>query len=222
MATDTGCPATIRDQWDDFLAFLGGDATKTSSLFVQLYRKVRLMEQVSDLNTRLRPDAASRRWSLGNNRVVLRGRTAPLRIPREPAGPGDRPRRGAAELESFFEETLLPYRTESLDHDLRDLDVSRWGFVTWREIDEMAQADPRRLAAADRQLRLESAPGLCKGCPKPDGVERATTLPTGIPPLGRPPPLHCRAGREELPGRGGGRPGGRYFPRSRLVPTLES
>ena len=95
VATDTGCPATIRDQWDDFLAFLGGDATKTSSLFVQLYRKVRLMEQVSDLNTRLRPDAASRRWSLGNNRVVLRGRTAPLRIPREPAVPGDRPRRGA-------------------------------------------------------------------------------------------------------------------------------
>lgn len=45
----------VDDQWADFSSFLRGDRKHTSSLFVQIYRKLRLIERVADLNRPFEP-----------------------------------------------------------------------------------------------------------------------------------------------------------------------
>ena len=131
VSTDTGSPKRIGDQWNDFLSYLGGDGSKTSSLFVQLYRKARLIEQVGDLNRTLPPDAVARRWSLGNNRVVRNaaGRlTSYCKDPWYLAIVPDRPEVVA----QFFNDHLNSFNPEA--YGLGSWDFSRIGFITWPEI----------------------------------------------------------------------------------------
>jgi hypothetical protein len=71
---------TIQAEWAKFQGLLqlscpGLDPKErrrqaTSNLFVQLYRKARLVRQVWNPGESLPPDAISQRWSLGNNQVI--------------------------------------------------------------------------------------------------------------------------------------------------------
>src|SRR5262245_53364476 len=70
VRTDNPSPKRIRGQWQAFFDFIGGDKKQRSTLFVQLYRKMRLIRQVGNLTAHLQGDAVAGRWSLGTNRVV--------------------------------------------------------------------------------------------------------------------------------------------------------
>lgn len=72
VATDKATPVTIWNQWNRFHRFIGGEKKYRSSLFVQLFRKLRLVERVRDLDAPLPQHPIWGRQSLGANRVVLR------------------------------------------------------------------------------------------------------------------------------------------------------
>jgi hypothetical protein len=96
------------------------------------------MEQVANLNERLEPDGVSRRWSLGNNRVVRQAAESLAQYQNDPLYLAIVPDEFEA-AERFFNETLHPYTPT---HNISNLNTSRWGFVTWRQIDDMARRVP--------------------------------------------------------------------------------
>lgn len=133
VSTDTGNPESIGDRWDDLGSFLGGDSRKTSSLFVQLYRKMKLIRQVENLNQVLPPDAVARRWSLGNNRVVRQAaaRLAAYRL--DPWYLAIIPD-GQEEAEAFFVDRLGNYTP--VPNELPAWSGKRLGYVSWPRIYE--------------------------------------------------------------------------------------
>ncbi len=137
VATDT--PKRIDDQWEDFLSFLQGDSAQTSSLFVQLYRKLRLIERVADLNRPFEPHPIWGRQSLGANRVVLKAaqllaeyRANPWYVALVPDD-GNRVAR-------FFSTTLRDYTHQP--PLLPGWDVSRMGYLTWPDVHKHMQDEP--------------------------------------------------------------------------------
>jgi hypothetical protein len=139
VATDTSSPKRIDDQWEDFLSFLQGDADQTSSLFVQLYRKLRLIERVADLNRPFDPHPLWGRQSLGANRVVLKAarlladyREHPWYVALVPDDSHD--------VARFFSSTLRDYRPDP--HQLPGWDVRRMGYLTWPELHDHVREEP--------------------------------------------------------------------------------
>jgi hypothetical protein len=128
VSTDTGSPRTIYDKWDDFLELLGGDSSKTSSLFVQLYRKVRLTEQTTALNQGLPHDAFARRWSLGNNWVVRSSAALLAEYRPNPWYLAIGPDRHEA-VAAFFSDVLHNFHPDAARPP--NWNVNHWGFLSW-------------------------------------------------------------------------------------------
>lgn len=134
VSNDTSSWATVEDRWTEFLSMLDGGAWNTSNLFVQLHRKVRLVESLSKLSNRNDADLFVPRGSCGQNAVVQRA----VEELKKYLGDGnvwfgailpDSP----ADLETFSRDTL---RTSTVAQNLPTWDPSRWGFLSWRAIDE--------------------------------------------------------------------------------------
>lgn len=69
--TGQGIPKRLSDRWQEFGQFIGGKSDCRSTLFVQIYRKMRLIELCRNPGKEgLSPDSIARRWSIGKNRVV--------------------------------------------------------------------------------------------------------------------------------------------------------
>lgn len=146
VATETR--RTVHDQWENFLSFLQGDSRHTSSLFVQLYRKMQLIKRVADMNQSFEPHPIWGRQSLGANRVVLKAaqllaeyRSNPWYIALVPDDNG--------RVAEFFSTSLKSYIPQS--DQLPGWDVSRIGYLTWPSVHEHIQKEPdqwkRSLAA---------------------------------------------------------------------------
>ncbi len=185
VSTDTLNWTRIEDHWDDFGGYLAGDRGKTSSLFVQLYRKVQLMRKVAGQN--LLPDAVSTRWSLGNNRVVRSAAALLAEYVQESLYVAIVPDH-IPEVETHFRDHLPEF--DHVANNLAPLDVSRWGFVTWPQIYAMAEAKPTlwpqllnnfswnehqifpiAQQAAPAPVLQELAVGQCRRLADPDGRE---------------------------------------------------
>ncbi|QDT78243.1 hypothetical protein Mal35_16750 [Gimesia maris] len=137
--TDTDSPKTLGSRWCDFDEYLRGNKKDRSNLFVQIYRKQRLIRQLADVNARLLRDAVSDEWTLGGNQVVRRAanllkeyRDDPWYVCLVPDSPD--------EAMQFFETTLVKFRPAPLL--LPNWDVKRWGFITWSQIETLARRDP--------------------------------------------------------------------------------
>lgn len=120
----------IEAQWDAFATFAPG-ILPTSNLFIQLYRKLRLVQKAQDFTIALPPDVISPRWSLGENGIV---------------------RKAATELSGYCEKVwyvaLVPETASALDrfyrgplqsqnpHQLPAWDTSQWGYLPWENLKE--------------------------------------------------------------------------------------
>lgn len=126
-------PVRIEAQWDDFLSFLGGDGRHSSSLFVQIYRKLRLVQRVSDLNNQFDPHPIWGRQSLGANRIVLKAAKLLAEYRANPwyvvLVPDNR-----QHVSHFFDSTLSKYRCAPCE--LPSWDTSRMGYLTWPDFHE--------------------------------------------------------------------------------------
>ncbi|MEF3168878.1 MAG: hypothetical protein K6360_06035 [Deltaproteobacteria bacterium] len=122
---------SISSEWNDFKQ-LCDDLSKntnmnkhTSNLFVQLYRKMRLIEKVKNVDKGLSPDIFSSRWSLGENAIV---------------------RKASDELASYTSKVwfvaLVPDSEQNIKlfisneirvppNNLPDWDTSTFGYLTW-------------------------------------------------------------------------------------------
>lgn len=148
VATDT--PKRIYEQWDDFLSFIKGRGDETSSLFVQIYRKLRLIERVADLNRPFEPHAIWKRQSLGENRIVLKAagllheyRANPWYIVIVPDDGNS--------VRHFFSSTLQDFIPNP--EQLPGWGVARMGYLTWPDLHNRFQQEPakwrRSLSALD-------------------------------------------------------------------------
>ena len=66
---------SISDEWDNFKQVVDGTLPKAedgSNLFIQLYRKMRLINTIKNPNLKLQPNIIGDRWSLGKNRIVIK------------------------------------------------------------------------------------------------------------------------------------------------------
>lgn len=127
----------LSKEWDQFAAWATGKKAPPSNLFVQLYRKMRLIRRVSRLEEDMGLDEFGRKWSLGKNPVVLRAARELSQycqdawllalVPEEP---------GAAK--TFFEETFR----RSRDLGLRDWSIDHVGYVTWTGLETMCKRAP--------------------------------------------------------------------------------
>lgn len=140
VRTDTTSPKRIRDQWQAFFDYLGGDKKKRSTLFVQLYRKMRLIRQLDNLTIQLPGDGVARRWSLGANRVVLKAaellagyRSSPWYIALVPDAP--------EVVDQFYTGTLLPFTPPPNLPEWTQDNIKRWGYLTWPTLDVRCRAD---------------------------------------------------------------------------------
>jgi hypothetical protein len=138
VATDTPSPKRLSDQWWDFLAFLSGNKKKTSSLFVQVYRKLRLIERVANLN---QPFDLHPIWGpldLGQNRTVLKAAQLLADYRANPwyviVVPDDIP-----SVEAFFANTVATFRHDP--HQLPGWDHSRVGYLSWPNLHGKFQSD---------------------------------------------------------------------------------
>lgn len=134
VSNDTSSWATAEDRWAELLGMFGGGDWNTSNLFVQLHRKVRLVESLSEPPRRFVADLFVPRGSSGQNTVVRRAVAELKKHLRDgsvwfgailPDAPAD--------LEAFSRNTL---QTSTVVQHLPGWNTSRWGFLSWRTIDE--------------------------------------------------------------------------------------
>lgn len=148
VSNDTASWLSVEDRWDEFLRLLDGGEGSTSNLFVQLHRKVRLVERLR-ANGDIAPDRFTPRGSLGENRVVTRAADELQQYVR--AGsvwyvallPDD-----YGSLATFFENGMV---APNVQNTLASWDSTCWGFLSWRTLWENGEHNvpswPRTRAA---------------------------------------------------------------------------
>ena len=140
----------IQDEWQEFLQLLEMQQSG-SNLFIQLYRKVRLVWKLSHPGEVLAQADVPGRWNLGANPVVLRACNELVGYCRSSwfvALVPDSPQN----MDRFFHERLHPFTQAQFDQgadepkDLNDLkfqeeafnlpqwSVDRWGYLCWEEL----------------------------------------------------------------------------------------
>jgi len=128
----TKTPKTIKNQWESFLSFLGGNTKKNrSTLFVQIYRKLSLIERLADLNKPFKRHDIWGKQSLGSNRIVLKAAKLLAEYRANPwfvAFVSDDSKR----VGSFFSDDLKKYKPQP--QQLQFWDISRMGYLTWPDI----------------------------------------------------------------------------------------
>jgi len=129
VAAETG--KRIDDQWTNFLAFLQGVSKHRSSLFVQLYRKLRLIERTADLNKPFETHPFWKKQSLGEKRVVLKAAQLLAEYRENPWYVALTPDNSNA-VYDFFATTLREYTPNP--QQLPNWDVSRMGYLTWPDL----------------------------------------------------------------------------------------
>lgn len=123
---------TIQSEWTKFKRV----SVPRSNLFLQLYRKMRLLRKVHDIGTTLEGDPIASRWSLGNNGIV---------------------REAAIQLSQYCSEAwlvaLVPdsktnvhklFQTQlsSPPPNLPDWESTNVGYLTWEELDAHCRSHP--------------------------------------------------------------------------------
>jgi hypothetical protein len=134
VSNDTKSWSTVEDRWDEFLKMFVGGECNTSNLFVQLHRKVRLIQYLSESKDQFDIDLFVPRGSIGKNNVVHRA-VDELKnyitsgnvwfgaiLPDDPT-----------DLEIFSRDTL---QTAPISQNLPSWNAGRWGFLSWRTIYE--------------------------------------------------------------------------------------
>jgi hypothetical protein len=136
--TDTSHPKTLRARWREFIGRLEGDMSVKSNLFVQLYRKMRLINKLTNPDEFALTDSIASRWSLGANQVI---------------------QRAADKLREYAEDSwfigLIPdtdqdaisvkrneiERFDPAQYCLPEWNASQIGFLTWPAIEEICERD---------------------------------------------------------------------------------
>lgn len=140
VSNDTDSWTTVEDRWDGFLQQLDEGEGNTSNLFVQLHRKVRLVEKLRDSGGRFTPDVLVPRGSLGTNQTVDRA----ARKVKGYVDKGDvwfvaiLPDRPDA-LQAFFSQT---FPNAKIGDRLPTWRPQRWGFSSWHMVAERLTTAP--------------------------------------------------------------------------------
>lgn len=143
VSTDTDSWQTLGERFEEFMRLIDGGEGSNSNLFVQLHRKVRLVEYLTGEGGAFLPDRFTPRGSLGTNHVVGRakedlkahvtdgGRAWFAAI--VPDGPD--------EAADFARELSL---NEGVVPALPRWDARRLGFLSWKTVHDRAVADGER------------------------------------------------------------------------------
>jgi hypothetical protein len=132
VSTDTNSWQTIEDRFNQFLSFIDGGEVSTSNLFVQLHRKVRLVESLKSGEQAYSPDLCTPRGSLGNNHVVRKAEEVlKAYIEDGTAWYGAIVPDDAGAVATFARDTLS---NDQCNGTLRQWDTSRWGFLSWQTV----------------------------------------------------------------------------------------
>jgi len=172
---------SIQSHWDAFTQFSPRQIL-TSNLFVQIYRKMRLVEKVRSSAGSLVPNIVSRRWSLGENDIVKKAaiELAPYcdQVWFVALVPG--PTIG---LQNFFSDV----GKEPAPHNLEGWDTSRWGYLSWEDLEAHCRRNvmdwPETCASFDYnqgQIFNEGLPGnVGPNLPPPPGSAVTWLSPNG-------------------------------------------
>jgi hypothetical protein len=135
VSNDTSSWVTVEDRWAEFLGmFDGGGDWNTSNLFVQLHRKVRLVDFLPLLPGQFDADLFVPRGSLGQNAVVRRAVDELKKYIKDGnVWFGAILPDAASDLEAFSRDTL---RTSSITERLPRWNTNRWGFLSWQTIEQ--------------------------------------------------------------------------------------
>jgi hypothetical protein len=119
---------------------MNGEKRNRSTLIVQLYRKMRLIRQLTDRRVQLQGDAVWGQWRLGNNLVVLKAadllkeyRSNPWYIALVPDNP--------TTVGDFYANILWPSIPQLNLCDWTEDNVKKWGYLTWPQVNVQCQAD---------------------------------------------------------------------------------
>ena len=152
VSTDTNSWETVGERWNRFLRFAHGGEGSTSNLFVQLHRKVRLVELLCRGREYFETDRSTPRGSLGRNCVVNKAADHLEQYVTEgdvwygAILPDDR-----ASLSSFIEKEFQ--ESCSIEEPSFKWNFSRTGFLSWQDIlhhmqeDEQTPSWPRTRSA---------------------------------------------------------------------------
>lgn len=138
--TDVKRGRTINERWLYFVnALANGQRKKLSSaLFAQLYRKQRLIRKLRNRTEELPVDYVTGpgRPHFGGNRIVRRAADKVQDYTCNSWVVALLPEPGA-QVDEFFHTTLAQYRPDP--RDMADWNVQNWGFVTWKQVEDMCQ-----------------------------------------------------------------------------------
>lgn len=140
VSTDTNSWQTLGDRFGEFLRMVDGGEGSTSNLFVQLHRKVRLVEFLTNENISFSPDLFTPRGSLGTNQVVEGAKQALEGFIKA----GGRAWYGAivpddpVAMATFARDIL---RMEDIRDRLPRWDARHWGFLSWHTV--KARVEPQ-------------------------------------------------------------------------------
>lgn len=136
VSTDTDSWITVEDRWEEFLRLLDGGEGSTSNLFVQLHRKVRLVQHVRSDEKAFTPDIFTPRGSLGLNRVVRKAADELKKYLQGDPWYGAILPDDAGCLEAFARDTFIG----SAFQQLPAWSTDRWAFLSWQEIAKSVDA----------------------------------------------------------------------------------
>ena len=129
---------SIYHEWNEFNKTPAGGKKSRSNLFVQLYRKMKLMKHLQTGNPPSK-DGVDEMWSLGENRVIqnaARELTTYCWNPWYLALVPDE----AKNMGRFFDTELKTFKNSSLP----DWNINNLGFLTWKDIYNRCQGEPER------------------------------------------------------------------------------
>jgi hypothetical protein len=121
---------SLQKEWKTFKEAKNSDDRRSrSNLFTQLYRKMRLLKKVRNMDEEMAADALAKRWSLGKNGVVRQAAHALAKNCSEAWMVALVPDT-KANAHAFFQDTLstpLP--------GLPDWEYANCGYLTWEEFE---------------------------------------------------------------------------------------
>lgn len=142
VSTDTNSWQTIGNRLDLFMRMIDGGEADTSNLFVQLYRKMRLVEVLSEGESPFLPDLLTPQGRLGANQVVRRA----CRAMADHVKQGGQAWYGAIvpdapEDLNGFARALIQNR--GVASSLPGWELKRLGFLSWHKVHAQSHADQK-------------------------------------------------------------------------------
>jgi hypothetical protein len=155
VSTETGKRCTINRRWTDFLAMVNETKEVSSNLFVQLYRKAKLVQSLSGCSATKSDRHLLKRGKIGKNSVVLQA-WEELRNHVPPLGDAFF---AAVAPDALYDLTYFSGVTlaRDLDSPIREKlpawNAKGWGFLSWHTVSEKMRENEGKWARSVASLK---------------------------------------------------------------------